>query len=208
MSAAVAVPAARISSPPGEVSPPPRISPGGEDFAIPGVELTATAARVVGDLSPDELAAALSRIADRERGSRWWLGDLLAFGDRVHGVTYAEFAARTGLNVETLYNRVSMSKKVPPDVRLPEDELTWAAHRPVQALADPEVQRKWLGLAADQKWSEKRLREAIQKEGESQTGEGGFGAFSGGGDNFPDPLSGGAPCSHCGGTGIEPENAA
>lgn len=204
MSAAVAVPAAPDSSPPGEVSPPPQTSPAGESFEIPGVELTAIAARVVGDLSPDELAAALSQIADRERGNRWWLGDLLAFSEgREHGVTYREWAARTGLDVDTLYNRASLAKAVPPSVRLPEDQLSWAKHRPVAALSE-EHQGKWLNLAAEEGWSEGKLRHAIQTEGEAQEGSGGHGAFAGGADEFEDPLAGEVPCPRCEGRGRVP----
>lgn len=204
MSAAVAVPAAPDSSPLGEVSPPPQTSPAGENFEIPGVELTTTAARVVGDLSPDELAAALSQIADRERGNRWWLGDLLAFSEgREHGVTYREWAARTGLDVDTLYNRASLAKAVPPGVRLPEDRLSWAKHRPVAALSEGR-QGRWLNLAADEGWTEDELRHAIQAEGEGQGGGEGGGAAA----EFADPLAGRAPCSHCGGSGLEPEGAA
>jgi hypothetical protein len=188
-----------------------QISPAGEDFEIEGVELTPVSAIVRGELSATQIGDAIERVARRERGVRWWLGDLLAFSeDREHGVTYPQWAERTGLARETLYNRAALARAVPPRVRLPEDELSWAKHRPVEVIKDEERQEMWLARAADENWSEEKLRDEIDKAGEGQKGKGGHGAFaSRGGDQEPGSefeslLDQEVPCPRCKGKGKIP----
>lgn len=191
--------------------------PAGEiPVEIEGVLLTETAATVASDLSRAALDEALRAVAERERGAAWWVGDILAFGETKYGVTYAEAAEATGLSVRTLYNRARLSRKVPPEVRLPERELAWGMHRPVAPLADPDRQAYWLDFAVKTECDEAELAKAIKAFGrdEGESGDGGYGAFSRGGSGesggeFPDPLAGKVTCPTCGGHGeVEPEVAA
>jgi hypothetical protein len=149
--------------------------------------------------------AELQRLARTESASPWLVGDHLLTGERKFGVAYKEAAGLTNLNIRTLYNRVSMSKMVGPDVR--RDDLTWAQHRPVQSLRDPAEQAHWLGLAAERDWDEDSFRAAIRAEGERLSGrnEGrGFGAFAVNGGEWPDPEGGEVVCAHCHGRGTVP----
>jgi len=135
-------------------------SPAGELPAIPGIEFGETVLRVRDEPLPrHRWEAALRRLGSQERGSRWWLGDLLVFGGKRYGETYDAAADQTGLTVGTLMNLASVARKVPPENRDP--NLPWRAHRVVAPLPHDE-QRRWLSAARAEDWTaddlEQRLR--------------------------------------------------
>jgi hypothetical protein len=123
--------------------------------AIEGVELTATSLKVTGDLPPGGWSAALRRLAPLERGTSWWLGDLLVYGGKD---MYAVAAKETGFSTGSLHNLAYMSRRIPPDERRP--DLPWRVHRVVAPLV-PEERQQWLADTAERGWTSDELRRRI-----------------------------------------------
>lgn len=104
--------------------------------------------------------------------SRWALGDLILFGERLFGEDEASQAVEgtaserydvahriTGLKVATLQNYVSLCHSVPIEVR--RVELDFTVHEAVRAL-EREQQVYWLDQAVLNGWTRDELKEAIR----------------------------------------------
>lgn len=63
---------------------------------------------------------------------QWWIGDWLNYGERTYGDTYAQAAAATDYEIETLRNAAWVAAKFEPSSR--DDELTWGHHKAVASL--------------------------------------------------------------------------
>jgi hypothetical protein len=157
---------------------------------IRGVELSDTSLAIKGDkLKQRDWEAALGRVVRLERGAQWWVGDLLAFGERAnYGDMYTAAVAVTGRSLQTLKSYTWVSRHVAPSVRRP--ELPWRSHRLVAPLPEDQ-QREWLTLASEEGWSSDEL----QRELKATKDDGDVG------DDFPDPEDGDEAaeyrCPHC-----------
>lgn len=152
--------------------------------AIEGVKFGEVYAEVREGLGKADFLAAIGAAADGHRSATWWLGDLLAYGERVWN-NYAEMAEATGYAVGTLRNMASVSRRVPRERRVP--GLHWRTHRAVMAL-EPDDQTEWLRLALAKGMTSDELARAIREAGS-------------GADGFEDPVGGACVCPKCGGTG-------
>lgn len=94
-----------------------------------------------------------------EQSHRWWLGDLLNFGERAYGEKYSQVMEDTGLSYDTLQNYCYVAANVTMSART--DNLSWTHHLFVAHLPTVE-QRRWLRKAIENKWSTRELREAIK----------------------------------------------
>lgn len=106
------------------------------------------------------------------RGSDWWIGDWLNFGQEVFGeesaqaveATRAErfseaeritgLAPQTLLNISSVCNRVARSRR--------RTELSFSTHAAVAAL-EPDEQKEWLSRAVQEEWTVADLRAAIHE---------------------------------------------
>jgi hypothetical protein len=157
---------------------------------IGGCDLTPTSLSVRGGkLRAEAWEGALQRVARLERGSQWWLGDLLAFGEeREYGETYTAAIEATRRSLQTLKNYSYVSRNVPARVRRP--DLPWRSHRLVASLSE-EDQDLWLGRASDGGWSSDELQRELREAGAADKG----------GDDFPDADPDAEPefrCPECG----------
>ncbi|MGO9401736.1 MAG: hypothetical protein ACLP19_28445 [Xanthobacteraceae bacterium] len=113
---------------------------------------------------PDKLTfaewlAAGRRIIDIGIAAQWWIGDWWnsqpAYGERV-----ALARECLPLELDTIRNYASTAANV---YHFRSDTLTFAHHRQVAPIADPEVQRQWLERAASEGWSVRQLHDAIEQ---------------------------------------------
>lgn len=163
-------------------------SPAGYPPEIDGIEFGEVHAEVRGDLSETDLLEAVRIAALMHRSSTWWLGDLLAHGGgREIWDDYAQAAAATGFAAGSLKNMASVSRKVPPERRVP--GLHWRTHRVVMAL-EPDEQRTWLKYATDEGLTSDELARAIKQASGNEPRE------------PEDPVGDAHQCPHCAGTGI------
>jgi hypothetical protein len=137
-------------------------SSAGDLPVIEGVELEPAALRVRDGAMPlADWESALQTLGPIERGSAWWLGDLLVFGGKRYGETYGAAARATGLNPGTLRNLASVARAVPAENR--ESSLSWRAHRTVAPLTHEE-QRRWLKRAAKHEWTSDELARELRRK--------------------------------------------
>lgn len=166
-------------------------SPAGGVPEIDGIEFGEVYAEVREGLGEADFLEALRVSATRHRSATWWLGDLLAYGEKAWG-NYGEMAAATGFAVGSLKNMASVSRSVPPEMREP--GLPWRTHKVVAPLK-PDEQREWLGLALAKGIKSDDLARAIKA------------TRSGGSGEPEDPVGSGCVCPKCGGTGVIEETA-
>lgn len=96
----------------------------------------------------------------------WWVGDFLLFGEQVYGEQYAQIESVLKLAPQTLANRASVARHIPPERR--RASLHFSHHAEV-AYLDPAVRDRWLDLAESGDWSRSKLREEIRAAREEQS---------------------------------------
>jgi hypothetical protein len=134
-------------------------------------------------MGPDRWLAVLEAVVPENSTRQWYIGDLLAFGEKKFGEQSYELAAEA-LGYEhpgSLRNLVYISRAVPPEVREP--SLSHKVHR-VVAKMDVDDQRQWLKAAVENGWKSTELQRQIAAAAESDTDEG---AEGGGGTTIEMP---------------------
>jgi hypothetical protein len=125
-----------------------------------GVEWTTTRAAVVDPALPYEAFEALvSSACKMGDAARWWLGDLLNFGEDRYGEEAAQVLSNR-LSERQVSEYRWVAKNVHFSVRT--DELSFTHHRIVAAL-DRESQRRFLTYAAEYDLTVRELREALRE---------------------------------------------
>lgn len=95
------------------------------------------------------------------RGSPWWIGDWLLYGNARWGEMYAAAAKITGYDPKSLRNMRYVASRF--QVSLRKDNLTWS-HHAVLASLDPGRQRYWLERACHDRLSVEDLRAELRAE--------------------------------------------
>jgi hypothetical protein len=132
---------------------------------VAGAELSPVAL-TIDDEDAFDSKAALRTLAPLDRGSSWWVGDVLVAMGKRYGDTYVVAMRETGMTADALTNRKWLSTAIAHND--PRPELSWSVHRAVATLAADE-QRHWLAYAVEHKLSEAELKHAIRN---SASGEG------------------------------------
>lgn len=93
------------------------------------------------------------------RSCSWWIGDLLNYGEQVFGHYVYQAAEATGLAPQTLANRASVCRHIPPSRR--RASLPFGVHAEV-AYLDPAERDRWLDRAELGGWTRATLRDAMR----------------------------------------------
>lgn len=97
------------------------------------------------------------------RGSQWWIGDAIVYGEDTFGEDYAQYVEDAGYKPNTLVNLAWVARSVAPERRV--EGLSWSHHEAVAGL-DADEQERWLDRAAvgddREAWTVSRLREEIR----------------------------------------------
>lgn len=136
------------------------IDPNGR-MALGRFALTAVGVVIPDDVSKEEWQHARDAMIHWDNAVQWWLGDMLAHGERVYSEGYKLIAAQTGKDVKTLRNYVYVAKSVPMSLR--RDKLSFGHHMLVAAM-EPDDQHAWLDYAERMQLSVSELRKAINGE--------------------------------------------
>lgn len=120
--------------------------------------LTMTSLRLPEGVSYEQYEALFGMWGKLHEMTCWVLGDLINYGDKVYGETYAQAAEATGLSEHTLSNYASVCSRIPRSRR--RHELKFSVHAEV-AYMPPAEQTKWLKTASENKWKRAELREAL-----------------------------------------------
>ncbi|MFL5913769.1 MAG: LmbU family transcriptional regulator [Gaiellaceae bacterium] len=148
-----------------EVIDSPRPARGaGEDDAVRdlqiAISMTPTAWAVSGDLSLLEWSQSGRRLGVIGRGTGWWIGDWVHYGNARFGERYVRAARITGYDVQTLMNMVYVASRFAPSRRRP--NLSFSHHAELAALPTDE-QDHWLERAEAERLSVRCLREEVRR---------------------------------------------
>lgn len=120
--------------------------------------VTSTSLNLPPDLPYDQYEALASMFGQLHRTSQWLIGDLLNFGEKVYGETYAQAEELTGLAPQTLANYSSVCSRIPRSRR--RSKVNFSLHAEVASMT-PDEQKKWLKLSEENQWTRVQLRDAI-----------------------------------------------
>lgn len=127
-------------------------------LALPGI-VSRTGMELHPGLSKTEWLEVGRKCALIDRANRWWIGDLLNYGEHEYGDTYAEALDLFELKYSALANYKWVAAVFEASTRV--ESLEWTHHRNVAAL-DPESRQYWLQRAEEMKWSERELKVRIK----------------------------------------------
>lgn len=110
-------------------------------------------------LSRDEWVELGEHLGTAAKGSRWWVGDWVNYGEHEWGETYAEAERLTGLSVKTLehYARVSRAFEIPR-----RRGLSWSHHAEVAAMP-ADLADRLLDAAETNQWNRDEMRLEARK---------------------------------------------
>jgi site-specific DNA-methyltransferase (adenine-specific) len=110
----------------------------------------------MGTPSREEWSACLDYLMHIEQHVHFWIGDLLAYGEKRWGTTYADMVGETGYDIGTLQNLKWVASKVDAEQR--RETLSFAHHQEVVRLS-PAQQDRVLTLAEDEGWTRDMVRQ-------------------------------------------------
>lgn len=148
-----------------EVMASPRPARGvGEDESVRdlqvAISMTPTAWAVSADLSLLEWSQSGRRLGIIGRGTGWWIGDWVNYGNARFGERYVRAARITGYDVQTLMNMVYVASRFAPSRR--RQNLSFSHHAELAALPIDE-QDYWLERAEAERLSVRCLREEVRR---------------------------------------------
>ena len=132
----------------------------GFTFQIGPFMFTTRALHVIGKPSFDRYEAAVLVVQELRDRCQFWLGDLLNYGEKRWGETYAQAAEQSGYTEESLANMKWVADRVESSLR--NDNLSYSHHVAVAPLAADE-QKEWLDKAENEGLNVKQLRAAISR---------------------------------------------
>jgi hypothetical protein len=122
-------------------------------------ELTATGARAVKDATFDEWSAAVTWAQQVEKASPFWVGDLLAYGDRF-GEESSQVLDATEYAEKTCANAKFTCERIPPERR--RLAVRFSHHQDIANLPTAEEQDKWLKKCEDENLTREQLRAQLK----------------------------------------------
>lgn len=127
-----------------------------------GASVTATSLTLSDpNLSFAEYEELCAFIGSVNRSCAWWTGDVMLAGEKLYGDEFVQAAEAFGLAPQTLANRISICRHVPPARRNP--HVNFSAHAEVAAL-EPREQTRWLKEAEERQLTKAELRASIRAE--------------------------------------------
>lgn len=100
----------------------------------------------------EDLGAFLGQM---NRACSWWVGDLILYGEAFFGERHAQIEEALGLAPQTIANRASVARHIPPERR--RESLPFGVHAEV-AYLEPDERDRWLDRAEEGQWTRAKLR--------------------------------------------------
>lgn len=101
-------------------------------------------------------------IGDMNQACAWWVGDLVLYGEELYGQEHAQIEQALRLAPQTIANRASVARHIPPSER--RVSLDFSTHAEVAYMPRKE-RNSWLDKADKGAWTRGRLREELIKAG-------------------------------------------
>jgi hypothetical protein len=127
---------------------------------IPQSSLTPTSWASGPELQPAEWIQWGRWLGTVGRGSAWWIGDWVRYGNARYGERYKLVASITGYDTQTLMNIAYVTSRFEPSRR--RESLSFSHHAEVAALSREE-QDRWLDQAMFERLSVRGLRAELRR---------------------------------------------
>lgn len=124
-------------------------------------QFTTTGIRWLRKPTIEELVDLVAWTRLTETAAKFWLGDLLAYGEDEFGETYTQALEMTGYAMQTAKNIVWVARAVASPRR--REDLSFEHHAEVAPLT-PAKQTEWLAKAADDNLTRDEMRSQIRQE--------------------------------------------
>lgn len=111
------------------------------------------------DLDWDDYERLGAFLGSMNRACAWWVGDFILYGEQLYGELYAQIEEALGLAPQTLSNRASVARHIPPNRR--RAALPFGVHAEV-AYLEPRDRDLWLDKAERGQWTRAKLREEMR----------------------------------------------
>lgn len=98
-------------------------------------------------------------LGQMNRACAWWTADLILHGESIFGEYYAQIEDSLGLAPQTISNRCSVARRIPPNRR--RAALAFGVHAEV-AYLEPQERDLWLDRAERGRWTRAKLREEMR----------------------------------------------
>lgn len=129
------------------------------EIVVGGYVITPKGLVIRGDVTEQNWREVGSIIFKLDGAIQWLIGDYLVSGERQWGKTVERLAAELGRTKGTLYNCYYVANQVKISCR--NETLSFYHHYAV-AKETPEMQTYWLGMAEQNGWSVKQLRDVMR----------------------------------------------
>ena len=124
-----------------------------------GAIVTATSLALPEEIEWEDYQALGAFIGEMNRACAWWAGDLIVYGENVYGEIHSQIDEVLGLAPQTIANRASVARHIPPNRR--RASLPFGVHAEV-AYMEPHERDRWLDRAELGKWTRAMLRYEIR----------------------------------------------
>lgn len=129
--------------------------------AAPKFAISETGAKVIGNVTEQDIINKLREVSDAKKAGFWLTGDLVAWADdKQWGSIYTQAAAITGKSEKTLRNYVWVCRSVHLSLR-GENGMTLDHYKLIAPLT-PGEQEQWVRRVQRDKWSSAQLKLAIE----------------------------------------------
>jgi hypothetical protein len=115
---------------------------------------------ITGNPTVNEWGEFGTKIRDVEGAIQWLIGDWLNYGELHYGEKYKEAIEKTGYEYSTLRDQKWLAGRFPVSRR--HDNVSWSHHREVAGVRPDDKADELLDHAAENKWTQKELRKAVQ----------------------------------------------
>ncbi len=140
-----------------------------EESILARIERTHTSATLPTDLQYEDFELLLATLGSMENAIIWWSADALIAGEKLYGTKLEQAAESLNRSEQTILNRMSIARRVPPERRNP--NVSFTGHSEIAKFHDqPEEQERWLKIAEDEKLKTHQLRERIRYDQAEQNG--------------------------------------
>lgn len=124
-----------------------------------GAVVTATSLQLTDpDLPWEDYENLGAFLGQMNRACAWWVGDLIIYGEEFFGHYHAQVEGALGLAPQTIANRASVARHIPPSKRRP--SLPFGVHAEV-AYLEPSERDRWLDRAELGAWTRAKLRQEM-----------------------------------------------
>jgi hypothetical protein len=169
---------------------PAEVSGTGRFVGQPRARTTSVAWLAHTELTSVEWESYGPRIGLMSKGTNWWLGDWVRFGQRRYDRRYRDAAALTGYDEQTLMNLAYVAGRI--EISRRREDVSWSHHAELAKLENHD-QDEWLDRVLEERLSVRKLRAELRQSRQATVAR-----TAASDESSLAPSDGSVVCPHCG----------